>query len=483
MRSHTVDIQFILNDKDIVTSSPNKILLDFIRYYRGLIGTKIGCREGDCGACTVLVGDIEDSQLKYESITSCLTPIGNVSGKHIVTIEGINLNKLTLVQQALVDQGGTQCGFCTVGFIVSLTGFCLNSSEFIYSEAIQSIDGNICRCTGYKSIERAARDITHKLHSENGISKDRIRYLIDKEVLPAYFEGIKDRLINLGQNLYEQKLMTQNANLIVAGGTDLYVQRPEEMIKMSLNFVNHNSQIKQIKIKGDRCYIGAGVTTTDILNSTDLQNIFGASKLKRYMKLLASTPIRNIATIGGNFMNASPIGDFIIFFLALDAEITLKDSKQNLKRHLPVTDFYLGYKEINVRQNELLESINFNILNKNSRYNFEKVSKRTHLDIASVNSAIVIEKTNSNHILTVGISAGGVAPVPLYLKNTVDYLIGKKITIEVIKTAADIAQLEISPISDARGSDNYKRLLLRQLFFSHFLTLFPNEVKLQELIS
>ena len=152
-------IRFILNEKETATSLPaGTVLLDYIRYHQHLMGTKIGCREGDCGACTVLVGEIKDNRLQYQSMTSCLLPLGNVQGKHIVTIEGINPGngELNPIQQAMADEGATQCGFCTPGFIMSLAGFCLNDQEATKENAIAAVDGNICRCTGYKSIERAA---------------------------------------------------------------------------------------------------------------------------------------------------------------------------------------------------------------------------------------------------------------------------------------------------------------------------------------
>ena len=152
-------ISFILNNTDIRTELPPGItVLDFVRYKQNLKGTKIGCREGDCGACTILVGELVGKDVKYRSMTSCLMPLANAAGKHIVTIEGINPEdgSLTPVQQAMVDESGTQCGFCTVGFVMSLTGACLDGSARSSEAAISSVDGNICRCTGYKSIERAA---------------------------------------------------------------------------------------------------------------------------------------------------------------------------------------------------------------------------------------------------------------------------------------------------------------------------------------
>ena len=150
-------IKFILNEKEVHYSGhPGVVVLDYVRYLKNLTGTKIGCREGDCGACTVLVGEIVEGRMRYRSMTSCLMPLANAHGKHIVTIEGVNMENLNPVQQAMSDEGATQCGFCTPGFVMSLAGFCLREDVKDYkSEALAAIDGNICRCTGYKSIQRA----------------------------------------------------------------------------------------------------------------------------------------------------------------------------------------------------------------------------------------------------------------------------------------------------------------------------------------
>src|SRR5687768_1262454 len=140
-------IEFILNNESIATElHPGTTVLDFVRYHKNLKGTKIGCREGDCGACTILIGELHDTRVRYRTMTSCLMPLANAAGKHVVTIEGINPEggSLTPVQQAMIDESGTQCGFCTVGFVMSLTGFCLDETEKTPEMAGSSIDGNIC---------------------------------------------------------------------------------------------------------------------------------------------------------------------------------------------------------------------------------------------------------------------------------------------------------------------------------------------------
>ena len=159
-------INFILNNDQIETGQPHgSTVLDFVRYHKNLKGTKIGCREGDCGACTVLVGELVGNEVKYRTMTSCLMPLANAAGCHIVTVEGINPadRGMTPVQQAMVDESGTQCGFCTVGFVMSLTGFCIDDTEKTAEMAVSAVDGNICRCTGYKSIEKAACSVNKQI--------------------------------------------------------------------------------------------------------------------------------------------------------------------------------------------------------------------------------------------------------------------------------------------------------------------------------
>ncbi len=196
--------------------------------------------------------------------------------------------------------------------------------------------------------------------------------------------------------------------------------------------------------------------------------------------MIASLPIRNAATVGGNIINASPIGDVTIWLLALNSSIVLSDSKK--KRKIFLKDLYLDYKKLDKSNNEFLESVEFNLPGRNSYFNFEKVSKRTYLDIATVNSAFYLEMDANNFIKIANLSAGGVAPIPLYLGKTSKYLIGKQISAQIIDDAIKIIQSEISPISDIRGSEEYKRILLSQLFKAHFVELFPKLIPVESVI-
>jgi xanthine dehydrogenase small subunit len=465
-------VQFILNNEMITTKvEKGTTVLDFVRYHQHLRGTKIGCREGDCGACTVLVGTLDGNKVSYQTMTCCLMPLANAYGKHIVTIEGINTDKLNPAQQAMVEEGGTQCGFCTVGFIVSMTGFCMEADQATYKEAVASVDGNICRCTGYKSIERACARMVKSMKNKD--AKSPVEWLIKKGHLPPYFSTIASRI----KKIKKIKSASKKNNIPVGGGTDLYVQRPEEMIDKAAVHLFDKKKYKDIKSKGNYIYIGAEATATDILQSPLIQKHFPS--LDEDMKLVSSTPIRNMGTIAGNFVNASPIGDLTIYFLALDSDVVLE--RNGKERIVPLNKFYLGYKKLDKKSNEVVRWIRFKKPTKTQLYNFEKVCKRTHLDIASVNSAALISK-KGNKIIEAHISIGGVGPIPTYLFKTCQFLKGKTITPEIVEQAHQVLAKEISPISDARGSADYKRLLARQLFFAHFIELFPAKFSLTSLM-
>ena len=449
-------MEFILNNQLIKTDkAAGSTILDFVRYHKRLTGTKIGCREGDCGACTVLVGAFENDKLVYRTKTSCLMPLTNAQGKHIVTVEGINQNELTPVQQAIIDCNGSQCGFCTIGFVMSLTGFTMNQQCNTYKDAIKSIDGNICRCTGYKSIEKAATILVENMQSKP--NENVLEWLVEQQYLPNYFIGIEQRLKEIQSH---QKIDKTNA-LLIGGATDLNEQKHHTVKKATVQNLYDDPSLKKTHRVSNEIYLGASVTVTQFEESNIIQSIF--PNIKEHIKLVSSTPIRNMATIAGNLVNASPIGDMTVFFLALDASIIL-----NSQRRIKLNNFYKGYKQLDKSSDEIIEQIVFSIPTSTSFFNFEKVCKRTHLDIASVNAACLIDVDENNSIKKIHLSAGGVFAYPKYLSNTCNFLLNKKLSDSVLQEAVEVMLQEVAPISDARGTAAYKSLLLRQLFLAHF---------------
>ena len=465
------NIEFFLNDKKISTDThPAKTLLDFIRVDERLKGTKEGCREGDCGACTVLIGEITNNQLRYKTINSCLFPIGKVSGKHVVTIEGLNSENLTPIQEEFNNEGATQCGFCTPGFVNSLTGYVIENNELNYKEAETAVAGNICRCTGYASIKRTTENVVSKINSLKLEGQSHINALVENKIIPKYFLEIGNKLKSLNTNNYDGE------DSVIGGGTDLFVQRADSLLNENVSFVKDHTQ-NNIEIRDNECFLSASTTIEEFKNSEIIQE--NIPSLKNQLELFASLPIRNSATIGGNLVNASPIGDSTIIFLALDAKLKIGDKTSS--RIINLNQFFNGYKSLDLSEGEIILEIIFNLQKKNEYFNFEKVSKRTHLDIASVNSAIKINQVNGE-INNVLISAGGIAPIPLYLRKSSKFLEGKFINSENILNSLEIVQSEISPISDIRGSEEYKRLLLNQLIKAHFIELFPELIDVEALL-
>lgn len=460
-------LKFILNNQEVATDLPAAtVLLDYVRYDQHLPGTKIGCREGDCGACTVLVGELAEDKVRYRSFTSCLTPLGNVQGKHVVTVEGMNMEELNPIQQAMVDESATQCGFCTPGFVVSLAGFCLSGQAATAQNATTAVDGNICRCTGYKSIERAAAKVAQLLEVRN--EEEPTDFVVQNQILPEYFTSIKSRLRALAADSTPNGHVLSGALQFVGGGTDLYVQKHDQMKELAARFLLNQADLQGIVRQENRCVIGGAATVSDLAESAVMREYF--PDFRRFLRLVSSTPIRNMATVAGNFVNASPIGDLTIMFLALDAQLVLSDG--HTAREIPLRQFYKGYKLLEKAPQENITAIWFALPDAATRFNFEKVSKRTYLDIASVNSACHLTM-QAGFVTQAAISAGGVGPTPMLLSKASKFVVGKEVSGEVIQKTLEIAQAEIAPISDARGTETYKRLLLNQLIKAHFLALFP----------
>jgi xanthine dehydrogenase small subunit len=464
------EIAFILNDTAVQSDLPaGTVLLDFIRREKHLIGTREGCREGDCGACTVLLGKLKAGRVAYKAVVSCLLPLAEAAGCHVVTIEGLNGKDLSPLQQAIVGEGGSQCGFCTPGIVVSLTGFLLNCRELQSDEAVTAIEGNICRCTGYTSLKRAIERLLRDARPQLLAAPDRMAVLITLGILPEYFSGIAPRLQALAEKTPKAPAAKKAAAVVLAGGTDLYVRQGTELPERELQLLSRQQGFSEIWPAAERIFIGAATTVADMMESAVLHAALPT--LAGHLRLVSSAQIRNRATIGGNIVNASPIGDLSVIFLAFDARVGLRGGKDN--REMALRNFFLGYKKLALHKNEVLAWISIPLARDGILFNFEKVARRRHQDIASVNSAIGLEM-KGKRIAAARVAAGGVAPVPLHLRAASAFLSGNEISATMVRELASVAEKEIAPISDVRGTAAYKRSLLRRLLFAHFLALFPD---------
>ena len=462
-------IHFLLNgEPEAATASPGMLALDYLRQRKGLCGSKEGCKEGDCGACTVIVVDLQCESIRYRPVTSCLLPLADLEGRHLVTIEGLNMARLSPIQAAMVDAGGTQCGYCTPGFIVAMTAWLLDETKPLTLEGLKyAISGNLCRCTGYRPIKDAGVAVADRLAAEL-TPGERIAQLCAHEVIPPSFATAPARLAALRADLAPAVEEPSAPDVIVAGGTDLYVQRGEELPARRIRFLNHGYTPVPVASIGGRLRIDARMSFEDFADDPLVRAALPA--IGGYNQLIASWPVRTRPTLGGNIGNASPIADMTCLLLALDAELTLRDG--DAARTLPLDEFFLGYKQTARGPTEWIEWITIPAPGPQTRIHWEKVSKRAWLDIATVNAAIRLELADGC-IQSARLALGGVAAIPLFLPQASAFLAGKVLSLETVTAMLAVADGEFTPISDVRGSADYKRLLARQLTMAHFVTLFP----------
>jgi xanthine dehydrogenase small subunit len=289
--------------------------------------------------------------------------------------------------------------------------------------------------------------------------------LLSLGILPEYFTENEKQLIEIQKKNFSREF-EQKADFIVAGGTDLFVQKEHELRKGNIKFYFSENGTDKIWIEGNQCCIDAKATVSDFGDSQIILKYY--PEMKSFIRLFGSLPIRNRATIGGNIINASPIGDMTSILLAFNSILHLQNDKA--ARQVPLKDFFKGYKTLDKMNDEILTKITFELPKQNTFFNYEKVSKRIHLDIASVNTAVQL-KIDNGIITQANISAGGVAPIPLYLAEMRKSLLGKKISAVTISEAIQVAVSETNSITDVRASCEYEELLLRQLLLAHVYKL------------
>ncbi|HOX27136.1 MAG TPA: FAD binding domain-containing protein [Candidatus Krumholzibacteria bacterium] len=470
--------RFLLNDR-LVELGPDErgLALAWLRQRQGLCGTKEGCGEGECGACTVLLGELSPRGVVYRAVASCLLPVGELPGRHLVTIEGLNPpTGLNPIQQQFVDEGAPQCGFCFPGMVVSLTGFFLDSADLSVNDGLAALDGNICRCTGYAAIVRAVTALAATYRPLLDPTRARVDQLAEWGILPAAFATAAARLSTLGAPPIERFDTTAPA-VLFAGGTDLIVQQPDLPAAADLAYLSRRPELRVIERELDELVIGGAVTIEEFGHAPEFRAL--VPDAPAIVGRFGSTLIRNRATVAGNLVNASPIGDVTILLLALGAKVVL--SRDGRRRTVPLSEFFLGYKQLAREPGELVAAVRVPASVAGDLVSFEKVSQRRFLDIAGVNSAARI-RCRDGLLERVTLAVGGVAPVPLSASSTAAYLTGRTLDAATALAAADVLESEIAPISDVRGSAGYKRELARRVLFAHLLRVAPDRLRVEELV-
>jgi xanthine dehydrogenase small subunit len=454
-----------------------------------LTGTKIVCAEGDCGSCSVLVGRprytehgkwwsaegaTREYRLEYYTVDACIQLMFQLDSTHIVTVEGLRTGEiLTPVQQAMVDLHGSQCGYCTPGFVVAMTGLLENNPLPSEDEWRCGLAGNLCRCTGYSSILAAGKQAACE-------AQKRLAELYPDEEMLAEIRVLAQLKFHIQHGRCEvygpidkydaaEYLAANPTAKVVAGGTDVGVQLNKRMIAvekfLTLNRLNDFQEAfyETSAIHPDgliNCQAGANWTAVEaacrphVPQFADIISIFG------------SPQIRNIGTIGGNLVNASPIADSIPFLMVMNAVLLV--IRPNFEdREIGINDFYLGYRQTALQPGELLASVTFFLPGKNQQLSLFKVSRRRDLDISTFTAALLLTIENET-IQDARIALGAVGPTVLRVKKTEAFLRGKPFTEQTMQAAGELAVEEVTPISDVRGSADFRWQLTRNVFLKFF---------------
>ncbi|ARS48619.1 FAD-binding molybdopterin dehydrogenase [Ectopseudomonas mendocina] len=463
-------IQFLLN-RELRTEhalDPNVTVLNYLREHVGKTGTKEGCASGDCGACTVVVGELDGDRVRYRTLNSCLTFVSSLHGKQLITVEDLkHQGKLHSVQQAMVDCHGSQCGFCTPGFIMSLFALQKNSTGFDKGATLEALAGNLCRCTGYRPIIDAAEQACCQKQPDqfDAFEADtvtRLKAIAPRETAELN-SGDKRCLVPLTvADLADLYTANPEARLL-AGGTDLALEVTQFHRELPVMiYVGHIEDMKRIEVTDSAIEIGAAASLSDCYEALSREYPDFGELLHRF----ASLQIRNQGTLGGNIGNASPIGDAPPLLIALGAQIALRQG--NTRRILPLQDYFLDYKVTARQEAEFIEKIIVPRKQANQAFRAYKVSKRLDDDISAVCAAFNL--TIVDGVVTdARIAFGGMAAIPKRASACEAALVGSAWYPGVIERACDALGEDFTPLSDFRASKEYRLLTAQNLLRKFFL--------------
>jgi len=474
-------IKFLLDDNVVEIDfskeknlSPTTTVLNYLRGLSSHKGVKEGCAEGDCGACTIVLGELySEKKIKYTAADSCLVFLPMIHGKQLITVENLSQKKdgkviLHPVQEAMVNSFGSQCGYCTPGFIMSLFALYKNHNNPSREIIEDSLSGNLCRCTGYQSILESAM----KACSKNGLDHFTGRESMTIKILKEISKERTTIHINSSKQDYFHPFTLDDAlmlrkhyrnAIVINGATDIALRQTKrnEVIPEIIDL----SGVEELKIYDEEengFYFGAGISIEKMKNICESQ--FPA--LYDILKVFGSLQIRNLATIGGNIGSASPIGDTLPVLFAKKARVILQSSRS--RREIEIEDFIKGYRKTVLKDDELITSVFIPKPGKNEIIKSFKISKRKDLDISTVSlaSKLVLDRNNVKEII---LAYGGMAETTRRAKKTEEYFKGKEWNRKNIDEAMKIVREEFTPITDARASAEFRKIASGNLLMKMFI--------------
>ncbi len=479
-------IRFLLNDEpmSVQGTDPTKSVLSYLRYDLGLVGSKEGCAEGDCGACTVVLGELLDGAVQMRAVNACIQFVPTLDGKALYTVEYLRQANGSLhpVQQAMVDSHGSQCGFCTPGFVMSLWNVYIDHLE---SDSVATdlqlrtaLSGNLCRCTGYRPILEAGKKMFDlpNVEFERKYVMDQLTAIQRDEPFEYQFEETVFHAPRTLEQFIELRVEKPEAT-ILAGCTDIGLWVNKQFRDLGdIIYVGNVVELKQIQKDQDAIHIGAGVSLTDAYAAISGEYPQIIEQWKRF----ASVPIRNAGTLGGNVANGSPIGDSMPWLVVLGAQVVL--TGKNKRRKIPLEELYLDYMMKAMDDDEVVEAIEVPLQKQNQHFRTYKLSKRYDSDISAVCAAFAIT-LNGGKVTDARIAFGGMAATPKRSTNTEAAMAGQIWNEQTVQKAISMLAQDYSPLSDMRASSDNRLQSAENLLYRFFLETRPDNPLADEQVS
>lgn len=474
-------VRFLLNDelRELRNADPTKTVLEWLREDANLRGTKEGCAEGDCGACAVVIGRLDtQGKVRYQAVNACIlfTPV--LDGCQLLTVEHLQASdgRLHPAQQAMVDHHGSQCGFCTPGFVMSLFAMYLNEDRPSRQRINDVLAGNLCRCTGYRPIIDAAKAMYDYEWQDPTLANAEHT----AKRLQELSAGAEPLELRYGERRYfaptsidqlDALLAEHPDATLLAGGTDvgLWVTKLHRDLP-AIVYLGNVAELHDIDDRDDELVIGATVTHTDAQVTIGRYFPDFGELLRRF----ASTLIRNSSTVGGNVANGSPIGDSMPVLIALGATLVLHGPQG--RREMPLEDYYIDYGKQDRRPGEFVESLRIPKLGADEQFRCYKISKRFDQDISAVCAAFKI-RLNGNRVASIRTGFGGIAAIPARAPRTEKLVQGQPWTEATAALAADSLKSEFTPLTDMRASAHYRALTTANLLRKFFIETTQSGVK------